>query len=71
MKQHMKPEHLTASKMLAFGLTASDFAVWTAVSTVWDARLSQAELAAVALAAISAMDEETQAELFKYLREGG
>jgi hypothetical protein len=52
----MKRPHLGATRMLGYALTLHDYETWEAASAVWQARLSPEECAALAWAALRALD---------------
>lgn len=52
----MKRPHLGATRMLGYALTSHDYETWEAASAVWQARLSPEECAALAWAALRALD---------------
>jgi hypothetical protein len=54
----MKRPHLGASRMLGYALTAHDYETWESASAVWQARLTPEENAALAWAAMKALDAD-------------
>ena len=55
----MKPAHLKAVRMLGYALTLGDLDGWDGLSAVLAARLDPKERAALAFAALKALDPET------------
>lgn len=66
LSRHMKPEHFKATRAFGYALTLAEFEGWAAVSAVWGVRLSQSELAAIAVAALSELDEPAHDAFFSY-----
>ena len=56
--QNMQRPHLGASRMLGYALTLGDYETWEAASAVWQARLSKQERAALAWAALRALERD-------------
>lgn len=52
----MKRPHLGATRILGYALTMHNFETWEAASAVWQARLAPEECAALAWAALRALD---------------
>lgn len=60
--QFMKPEHKRMSRMIGYTLTLGDADTWAGLATVAMARLTVEERAALAWAALRALDTPEQAE---------
>ena len=58
LSRYIKPGHLRATRMLGFALTLGDHAAWAATSTVFQFHLRPSELASIAIASISALDDD-------------
>lgn len=61
MSKYARPAHKRAAKMLGYALTLDSFDGWETASAIWQARLTATERAALAWAALRALDDD-QAE---------
>lgn len=66
----MKRPHLGATRMLGYALTMHDYETWEAASAVWQARLTPEECAALAWAALRALDEDHAREVANTVLDG-
>lgn len=65
-----KPSHQRAAKLLACALTLDTEAAWNSASAVWALRLTKGERAAIALAALDALDSESAAKIMEIAMGG-
>ncbi|MEM6277627.1 MAG: hypothetical protein AAF714_11840 [Pseudomonadota bacterium] len=72
LRDGIVPRHKSASRALGFALTAVDASSWESASLLWRARLSPAERASHAVAALAACQaEDAQQILGSYATEAG
>lgn len=65
--RHMKPPHIKASKAVGYALTIADYSGWFAVSALFAVHLKPSEIAALSIAALSVLDDDSLAAVFDYM----
>lgn len=63
ISKYASKAHKKAAKLLGYALVLGDFDGWEAASAIWQARLSAAERAALAWAALRSLDEDDAREV--------
>lgn len=67
LTRHMKPPHLKATRAFGYAVTLGDFAGWSAASALFAVHLRPSEIAAPAIAALDALDNDAFGKVLDFV----